>query len=698
MENIVLANEVMSKAVYRLDTPIRYVKGVGKLRAQVFAKLGVKTVADLLEYFPRDWVFAPPVTPIGMVRKPTQKTNHQQATIVGLIESVQYKGNSDTELPIGNHKGRKPSIFEAIVSDDTGVVRIIWFGGTFLRNKLIPGQVIAALGKVSIYKHQLQMVNPKFFILDTPSWDTTKREPRPVNEEIRNSPSISFQTTSTKQRIADFFSGPIYPATAQLSSAHIKRIVKGVLDNIESITPEFYDHKQLTKLNLIKRADAFRWIHFPPDKEKLEKARYRLKYDELFLMQTALAIRRFHNRRYKVAKPTILTSEIDRRIRKRFPFELTADQNQAISEIVKDMEQTTPMNRLLQGDVGAGKTVVALYAALLAVANKGQVAIMAPTEVLAYQHFARIEKYLKNSRVTRVLFTGQVTGKKRDQILSKIRTGQVDIVVGTVALLSEEVKFRCLTLVVIDEQHKFGVYQRARLREKAPGRTPHGVPAVHCLVMTATPIPRTLTMTVFGDLDVSIIKNPPPGKNTVITRWVALQDRPKAYQFIRELLKKGQQAYFVCPRINPSGSTGLDDDVKAATEEYKKLANQVFPEFNVQLLHAQMPKSRIQRIMQQFRDGDIQVLVTTSLIEVGMDVPNANIMVIEGADRFGLAQLHQLRGRVARPCQSAKTTIQDKDKSYCFLFSESNSETARARLEIMTRTTDGFQIAEQDLR
>jgi ATP-dependent DNA helicase RecG len=347
------------------------------------------------------------------------------------------------------------------------------------------------------------------------------------------------------------------------------------------------------------------------------------------------------------------------------------------------MSRNEPMNRLLQGDVGSGKTVVALYAALLAVANGMQVAIMAPTEILAGQHSLSIERYLRNSKVNRILITGGLTGKKRSELLGRIKSGEIDIIVGTVALLQEDIEFKELGLVIIDEQHKFGVEQRAQLRKQT---TPH------CLVMTATPIPRTLAMTAFGDLDVSVIRHSPPGRGTVITRWVERQNRIKAYEFIRERLKAGKQAYFVYPRITAveqsSGSLTEENDVKAATDEWRYLSAEVFPEFTVELLHGQMPSAKKQQIMSEFRKGKIDLLVSTVVVEVGLDVPNATIMVIEGADRFGLAQLHQLRGRIGR----------GQAKSYCFLFAETDSETAESRLEVMTRSNDGFEIAEHDLR
>jgi ATP-dependent DNA helicase RecG len=434
---------------------VQYLKGVGPARAKIFEKLGVQTVGDLLEYFPRDWVFAPAPVKIAALRA------NEPATIIGLVESIDYQ------------EYRRPPVFEAIVSDETGVCRIVWFNGGYLRNQVRLGQVIVASGKPSVYKHQLQLTKPKFMMVE----DEQQAEP---DKE---------------------FSGGVYPASGRLSSRQIKQIILPVLDHLGELVDEFYEPGFLKEANLIGRHEAFAWIHRPPDEEKLDKAKRRLCYDELFLMQLGLGLRRYRTQHSARATPCTLTDEIDSRIRRRFPFLLTEDQNACIAEIAEDMGRTTPMNRLLQGDVGSGKTVVALYAALLAIANKTQAAIMAPTEILASQHFLSIERYLKDSQVRRVLITGGLTGKKRDEILAQIQCGAMDIVVGTVALLQKDIEFRHLGLVVIDEQHKFGVHQRAELRKDS---TPH------CLVMTATPIPRTLAMTAFGDLDVSVIKQCPP--------------------------------------------------------------------------------------------------------------------------------------------------------------------------------------------
>jgi ATP-dependent DNA helicase RecG len=629
-----------------LSMAVQYLKGVGPARAEAFARLGVQTVGDLLEYYPRDWDFVP--EPMKIDKLEAGAT----ATIIGLVESIDYQGY------------RKPPIFEAIASDETGICRIVWFHGGYLRDQLQPGQMIMAWGKVGEYRHKLQLTNPKFRIID----ETQKGSLRLGSGQ------------------ADpFFSGGVYPAGGGLSSMQIKKIIRPVMDNLDQLVGEFYDEEFLKRAELIKRRDAFKWIHLPPDEDKLAKAKRRLKFDELLLMQTGLALRRHRHSRFASAVAMKYSEKIDSHIRKRFPFLLTDDQDKCVGEIVADMQKAVPMNRLLQGDVGCGKTVVALYATLLAVANKTQAAIMAPTEILANQHFISIERYLRNSDVKRVLITGGLTGKKRDEVLKETKVGDIDIVVGTVALLEKDIEFKKLGLVVIDEQHKFGVHQRAQLRKD-------GTP--HCLVMTATPIPRTLAMTVFGDLDVSIIGKSPPGRGEVITRWVAPDDRGKAYDFIRERLRAGKQAYFVYPRI-----TGVEEegDIKAATDGWRELSK-VFAEFKVELLHGRMKSEKKQQIMAEFRRGKINAMVATVVIEVGVDIPNATIMVIEGADRFGLAQLHQLRGRIGR----------GESKSFCFLFadtvradsskSDTDNETARSRLEMMERSNDGFEIAEHDLK
>jgi len=615
-----------------LSTSVQYLKGVGPARAAALGELGVRTAEDLLNYFGRDWSFVPEVVPIERIRP------NQTVCIIGQVERTDWQPYR-----------RKP-FFEVMLADATGLCRVIWFNGKYLVGQLEPGKILLVYGRAAQYKHQLQFTNPKFHIVPP-----------------------------EQSKDGEAFNGPIYPASAEIASWQIKRIVKTSLDKLCALVPELFDKAFLKKNDLIERAKAYEWIHNPADEKQLDSAKRRLKYDELFLMQLGLALKRHHLRHTAPATPLPCSDKIDSHIRRRFPFLLTEDQDKVIAEIVADLAKSIPMNRLLQGDVGSGKTVVALYAALVAVADKQQVAIMAPTEILARQHYESVERYLKNSKVRRMLLVGGMPALQRSALVRQIQNGKADIVVGTVALIQEDVDFANLALVIIDEQHKFGVHQRAMLRK---GKSPH------CLVMTATPIPRTLTMTAFGDLDVSTIRHSPPGRGEVITRQARAKNRDAALDFIRKQLRAGRQAYFVYPRIDAeTSSESANGDVKAATDEHRTLSR-VFPEYNVALLHGQMETRQKEQTMADFRAGKIQAMVSTVVIEVGIDVPNATIMVIENAERFGLAQLHQLRGRIGRGA----------NKSYCFLFSQSDDETAMARLDIMTRSNDGFEIAEQDLR
>ena len=615
-----------------LSTPIQFAKGVGPSRAEIFEKLGVATLGDLLEYFPRRWDFLPEPTKIKDILP------EQNITIVGILEQTDFL------------QYRRTPMFEATIADDTGFCKLVWFHGAYLKKQLQPGQILAVTGKVKLYKRNLQIPNPKFAILEKDSADPTQ------------------------------ISGPTYPATENLSSNQIKRIMHPLVPQLAPQLPELYTERFLKKNELVLRSTAYQKIHFPDDEEQLKQAKRRLKYDELFLMQLGLAIKRYQIQNYSDATEMKFDDKLDSRIRKRFPFLLTADQDKVIEEIIEDMKLSRPMNRLLQGDVGSGKTVVAVYAALLAIANKTQVAIMAPTEILANQHYQSIQKFLKDSNVSVELITGKISAAQRKQINAEVKAGSINIVIGTVALLNEQLDFDNLGLVIIDEQHKFGVHQRAKLRKtKSP----------HCLVMTATPIPRTLAMTFFGDLGISTIKHRPPGRGKVITKWVQPHDRNTAYDFIRQRLRAKKQAYFVYPRIESTEDlTSEKASVKAAIDEHKILSKNVFPEFNVALLHGQMKPELKQETMNRFRKGDIDVLVSTVVIEVGVDVPNATIMVIEEANRFGLAQLHQLRGRIGR----------GQSTSYCLLFAETEDDNAISRLDIMTQTTDGFKIAEHDLK
>ena len=476
-----------------------------------------------------------------------------------------------------------------------------------------------------------------------------------------------------------------YPATAELSSTDISRVMRQCLDELLNDIQEYYPPEFRKKRELPTRVESLKWIHCPSDEELVKQARRSLAYDELLQMQLAVAMRKSRHKDSMPAWPLPGSDEIDRRIRKLFPFELTDAQNKVVSEIVSDMANPVPMNRLLQGDVGSGKTVVALYAALLTIANRKQAAIMAPTEILATQHYNELVKHLSSSQVKIALLKGGLKAAERRNILEQINSGQIDIVVGTQALLQKDVNFNELGLVVIDEQHKFGVRQRETFQSKAT--------APHYLVMTATPIPRTLAMTVFGDLEVSVIDQLPPGRKPVETRWVRNDRLDEAYRGIRRLVKQGRQAYFVYPRIEQEEIDTEDQwlnpatIIKAAVDEYEHLQKHVFPDLTVGLVHGQMPADQKKQVMVDFIQNKISILVSTVVIEVGVNVPNASVMIIEHADRYGLAQLHQLRGRIGR----------GSEQSYCLLFGNPRSEDSRRRLETMTQTNDGFKIAEVDL-
>ena len=628
-----MASETNSKL--DLAAKVQFLPGVGPRRAQLFGQLGVHTAGDLLDYFPRDYEFLPPLTLMKDL------LINQEVTIAGQISQTRYNGRT------------RPPRMEVILHDGTDRCFLVWFHGGYLKDALIPGDKIAAWGKITRYKEVLQLVNPRWMKVENVA-DIQKRREK---------------------------AQAVYPACADLSSDEIARIIRHALPSLLPLVEELFPEEFRQQKQLLPRAQALQWLHSPTDKNQIIQARRRLVYDELFLMELGIGLRREKIRRTQPAYPLPLSDLMDKRIRRLFPFLLTADQNTVIGEICRDMARTEPMNRLLQGDVGSGKTVVALYATLLAVGHRRQVAIMTPTEILAEQHFIGIERYLRNSRVQRLLLQGGVTGKKRTERLQQIAAGDIDIVVGTQALLQKDVLFKQLALVIIDEQHKFGVRQREQIRGKDV--------APHYLVMTATPIPRTLALTVFGDLEVSIIEHLPPGRRDIVTHWFDDNKLADAYEFIRKKINQGEQAFFVYPRIEETESElNQDGPLKAALAERDYLQKEIFPEFTVGLLHGQMERSEKTRIMEEFRRKKIDVLVATVVIEVGVDVPNATIMVIENAGRFGLAQLHQLRGRIGR----------GPKQSYCLLFGAAQTDTAQQRLEIMTQTADGFRIAEEDLR
>ena len=613
-----------------LDTPVQYVKRVGPTRAEQLADLGIHTVEDLLTYYPRKFNLRAQVQPIATLRD-----DQETVTFAGEVIATDYRGY-----------GRR-SFFECELQDETASVMIKWFHGGYLRDKIKPGIHIAISGKPSTYKGLLQFINPPFQIIYDPEGTNLDQD------ELL----------------------PVYPAGAKLSSGHIALVVKQVLPEAKELIARWFADDYLNRRGLMNRPDAVAAMHRPEDTEHWSAARRRIAYDECLLMQLGIALVRMR----EMSRPahTLESSdEIDRRIRARFPFDLTDAQNRAVAEIVADLARPRPMNRLLQGDVGAGKTVVALYAALLTVAHGKQAAIMAPTEILATQHYQKITDYLAGSRVRVGLLVGGQKPVERRRVLEGLGAGSIDIVVGTHALISEGVSFANLALVVVDEQHKFGVRQRSGFRGK--GFAPH------YLVMTATPIPRTLALTVFGDLDVSVIDSLPPGRGRTRTRCIREKDLGEAMDLVRRRLREGQQAYFIYPLVNPSPQLELT----AAEDAYEQLAAGPLKDFPLGIIHGQMPSAEKDRVMSEFRAKRIMALVASVVVEVGLDVPAANVMVVMHAERFGLAQLHQLRGRIGRSAADAD----------CILVASPGNPIARRRLDVLVETSDGFKIAEEDLR
>ncbi|MDP6636315.1 MAG: ATP-dependent DNA helicase RecG [Phycisphaerae bacterium] len=617
-------------ALLELTTDVSSIKGVGPAWARKLTELGIKTVEDLLLHFPFRFDLRKQAQPIGSLLG-----TEASATVAGQVLSVKE-----------NRFGRRP-FFQAEIGDETGSVLIKWFGGGYLRDKINRDTQLAVSGKVNVYRKQLQFVNPQFQILYASSETDLQRD------ELM----------------------PVYPAGRQLSSRMIGSVVKRVLDQTERLIPRWFDAEYLEQRGMMSRPAAVGAMHKPEERDHWAQARRRIAYDECLIMQLGIALMRMRQIS-RPAHPLANSELIDQRIRARFPFPLTEAQDRAVAEIVADIARDRPMNRLLQGDVGSGKTVVALYAALLAIARGKQAAIMAPTEILATQHYNKICDYLEGSRVRIALLVGRQKPAERQEILEGLAAGEIDIVVGTHALISDGVKFSDLALVVVDEQHRFGVTQRTSIRGK--GFAPH------YLVMTATPIPRTLGLTVFGDLDVSVIDALPPGRGETETMCVSHEQMPKVLESVKKELDAGRQAYFIYPLVNPSPELELT----AAEDAYRDLAGGPLKDYKLALIHGQMKPTDKNAAMAGFRQGEIQALIASVVVEVGLDVPSASVMVITHAERFGLAQLHQLRGRVGR----------GSDDAVCILVASPTTEDAKRRLKVLVDTNDGFQVAEEDLR
>jgi ATP-dependent DNA helicase RecG len=613
-----------------LTQSIQYTKGIGPKRAEFFRKVGVETVFDLLYYFPRSY--------------------QDRSTFVALKDVV--AGDcvtiKATVLTKGVRRTRSMKIFELIVDDGTSRLRCLFFNQPFLDTTFKVDDEVILSGKIDLYRNTFQMNSPDFELL------------RPEDTE------------------GNVHAGcivPIYPLTEGLSQRLVRKTMRHVIDHFLPEVAENLPNTLIEKYTLLPRGDALGNIHFPRDQQTREKAYFRLVFEEFYLFESAIA----HKMKGRKEKPCYFRMRSDPDLEKEFQaalsFSLTRSQLKVCREITDDFNRPYSMNRVLQGDVGSGKTMVAAYAVFYAVRHGFQACMLVPTEILAEQHFKTLEPLFNKHHICLALVSGSSSKKEKKDIAAALKKGSIDCVIGTHALLQETISFAKLGLVVIDEQHKFGVAQRAYL--KVQEHTPH------ILVMSATPIPRTLGLVLFADLDVSTLTELPFGMRDVKTYWITQKKESDVYAFVQQRLRAKEQAYIVFPLVEES----MKVDLSAATEKYELLKKTVFKDFKVALVHGRIDKNEKNDIMQRFRSGEIDLLVATTVIEVGIDNPNASIIIIQHADRFGLSQLHQMRGRVGR----------GKKESYCFLFGDPTTETGKRRLRLMTKTNDGFKIAEEDL-
>lgn len=617
-----------------LDTPIQYLKGIGPKRAELLQNLGIGRIEDLLYYFPKRYEDRSQLLPISRVRIGELQTIKGTVLAKGLRRSFRRRGFN---------------IFELAVGDSTGRIFSVWFNQSYLKDYFKVGAPIILYGKVEDYKGRLQMNSPEFEIL---------------SEEESDSLSVG--------RII-----PIYSLTEGITQRYFRQIVKNCLEEFVSQLEDSLPYNIRSKYDLLNLAQSLINIHFSENFKLREEAYKRLSFEEFFIFQLSILLRKLKQREKKGISHRIegglVTSFIES-----LNFSLTQSQKKVLEEIKRDMASVYSMRRLLQGDVGCGKTVVAVISAVIAIQGGYQVAFMVPTEILAFQHYENIKNQISKitHRVNVSLLTSSLNKKAKDKIYQQISEGRINLVIGTHALLEEELEFKSLGLVIIDEQHKFGVSQRALLPKK--GINPD------ILIMTATPIPRTLAACIYGDLDISVITDLPPQRKPVETLWFDQAKRDEVYKFILKIAKEGKQAYIVYPIIEES----RDLDLKAARQMYEELKEGVFKEFCVSLIHGRLSPKEQEKIMFLFSQGKIQILVATTVLEVGLDIPNAAVMVVEHAERFGLAQLHQLRGRVGR----------GKDKSYFIVISSNCGPEAMKRLEVITKFSDGFKISQEDLK
>ncbi len=575
----------------------------------------------------------------------------------------------------------RATMVEATLEDDSSSARLVWFNAGWMRDKIHPGDTGVAEGRAKVRNGFLELGNPRWIPDRVPGETMAQRAELPsVPSAPQNSSSDIARVNPPLLDVTHDQLRAIYPASEQLLSSEIESVVAKVLESVCATIEDPLPIEFRQERGLIALADAYRLYHQARDEDDVAAARKRLAFDELFLLQLGVMMRRAQLRSRTRALPLKLEPKINEHIRSRIPFVLTPEQDRVIGEIVADMGQPFAMNRLLQGDVGSGKTAVAVYSMLLAVAHGFQAALVAPTELLAEQHYAVLGAMLKGSQVRIAFITGSNTSAERRERVAGLATGKFDIAIGTHALLEGGVAFRNLAVAVIDEQHRFGVKQRAAIRQKGQGELPV-VP--HTLVMTATPIPRTLAITLYGDLDTSVLRGSPPGRTRIITRVVAPEKAPEVYSYLRTRLERGEQAYVVVPAVEES-----DLGLKDVANHLRYLQDGPWKGLKLAGLHGAMARDERDATMNAFRAGTVQALVATIVIEVGVDVSNASVMVVEHADRFGLAQLHQLRGRVGR----------GSTQSLCVFLGQSTTEDGKQRLEAIGNTDDGFVIAEIDLR
>ncbi|HTZ73874.1 MAG TPA: ATP-dependent DNA helicase RecG [Candidatus Aquilonibacter sp.] len=635
----------MVQSKVQLSSPVMYLKGVGPQRASALAERGITTVGDLLNYLPFRYEDRIRFTPIAEI-VPGQ--------VCTILAEVAPRGGGTVRFTRG-----RAAIFHLPVRDGSGTMHAKFFHGTYLQDRLKEGQRLVLHGKAEydFYRPtRIEMINPQMELLGN---EDTAADSTEVGRIV-----------------------PIYEAIGGLSSRMLRRVVYGLLGMLETEIPDPLPKEIRERYKFPSRREALLYAHFPPpdvDMEKLNSfrspAHIRLIFEEFFSYQLSMAMRKLNDHRQTGIAMRVREDRVRAALKRILPFKPTSAQKRVLAEIVADLERPFPMHRLLEGDVGSGKTIVALEAAAIAIENGCQVALMAPTEILAVQHYLSARRVFEPAGYRVELITGGLSKAERELAALRAQVGQAQLVVGTHALIEEGVKFEKLGLVIVDEQHRFGVLQRKKLMEK-------GV-APHVLVMTATPIPRTLALTLFGDLDLSVIDEMPPGRMPIETRWASEDRLTGVWEFLRGEIANGRQAYVVYPVIEESKL-----ELKAATAEYERLAKQVFPKLRVGLLHGRLKSEEKDAVMEHFRRGELNILVATTVIEVGVDVPNATAMVVEHADRFGLAQLHQLRGRIGR----------GKEKSHCVLVAPKTIKgEARERIEAMVATTNGFEIAERDL-